>query len=328
MKREEIAEMLGEPPWNGELILKCYFRYPDTGEYIKYNHPASEVHSKLESIKLSLDIFVNAVTDLLSQINHFKGESARPEFWHRPYKQIVENLEISIQRSIVSSAMCAMALVRHTSAMKAKFGVADDYDNKLLEYFGDSGSNRFVHDLRNYFAHSRITKADWKITSSKEGRYVFFLLNPTDLDKYTKWDSMSKKFISSNPQGINVEELFESYVKAEVGFYGWLTGYLLDEYGHDVSDYLRSLRIIKKFSAESQWRLLITQYINRNVNPYMYLGQFLTNDEIERVMSLPYRSKEQVDAIIQMFDEYDACSDQLRELVYQLFKVRIPTDLH
>ncbi len=46
---------------------------------------------------------------------------------------------------------------------------------------------------------------------------------------------------------------------------------------------------------------------------YDYLLRYLTDDELERVYSLPMRSKEQVDLIIKILDDYGACNDDLRK---------------
>ena len=62
-------------------------------------------------------------------------------------------------------------------------------------------------------------------------------------------------------------------------------------------------------------------FLPKNIDPYMYFDKFLTSSEIEEVLSYPFRSKKQVDRIIEIVDEYDTCNEELRKSVYQLFGV-------
>jgi hypothetical protein len=53
----------------------------------------------------------------------------------------------------------------------------------------------------------------------------------------------------------------------------------------------------------------------------MYLDKYLSDNEIEEILSLPFRSKLQVDRIIELIDEYRCCDEELRNAAYRLFGV-------
>jgi len=75
-------------------------------------------------------------------------------------------------------------------------------------------------------------------------------------------------------------------------------------------------------NVRSTWNLLIKQvFLQKKIDPYMYLGRYLSNNEIEEILSLPFRSKRQVDRIVEIVDEYGACNEELRKAVYELFGI-------
>jgi hypothetical protein len=57
------------------------------------------------------------------------------------------------------------------------------------------------------------------------------------------------------------------------------------------------------------------------VDPYVYLERYLTQTELEGALRLPRHSREQADFIISAVDEFSACDDYIRALVYRLFGV-------
>ncbi len=321
--KNRMHDLLDEPPWDEELLRKYYFQnFRETREFVQMKHPGSLVYTSLESIRLSLDVFLNAVADMISSINSFKGKSARPGFWNRPYRQFVEELEIAIQRGIASSAMCAMALVDHTREFSKSYTIPE-YDSKINHYFSESKEHRFIHSLRRYITHIKLTKANWVVTQSNEGRNVFFLFRQMELFQWDGWNSLARVYIHEHPEGINVEELFEHYSSAVIEFHNWLRTAVMDSYGSQISDYLQYQRLMNRFDHQSHWNALLKQvFIPKKLDPYIYLDRYLTKQELESVLSLPHRSKEQVDRIIELVDEYRACTEEIRNLVYIFFNVK------
>src|SRR3990172_7010290 len=178
---------LGDPPWNEDELRRSYFQNVSyTHEVVRSKHPGAPIYAALESIRLSHDVFQNSVEDLIASINKFKGESSRIGFWNRPSRQLFDELVLSIQRGIVSSAMCAMALVDHTRDFLKEFEVSD-YENKIEKEFKNNHQHKFVHSLRRYITHVKITKAHWNIKHAREGRSVFFLLSQADLLEWSDW---------------------------------------------------------------------------------------------------------------------------------------------
>ncbi|HET7832693.1 MAG TPA: hypothetical protein VFK88_06990, partial [Gallionella sp.] len=90
--------------------------------------------------------------------------------------------------------------------------------------------------------------------------------------------------------------------------------------GHMMDDYLRCRKRIKAVSSRSFWNLIFQQVvIAGRRNPYTYLDRYLTEEELNEVNALPYGSGRQIDRIIELVDEYEACDDELRQIIYKAF---------
>ena len=197
------------------------------------------------------------------------------------------------------------------------------YNGEIEKYFSNNKLHGFIHSLRRYITHIRFTKANWVIKHSREGRTVFFLLDIETLLRFKDWDSLAKAYISKHSKGINVEELFEEYSKNVKKFHNWLFVAVFEKYGEELEEYLSYLRKIRRFSSESNWNILVNQVVKqKKLDPYIYLNQYLQDDQIEDVFSRPYRSKEQVDRIIELIDSYQICTETLKKDVYEIFNVK------
>jgi hypothetical protein len=69
------------------------------------------------------------------------------------------------------------------------------------------------------------------------------------------------------------------------------------------------------------WNLLIDHALQAGIDPYERLTQYLGKEQLAELSSVPHRTKEQIDKIIHLVDEYGACDEELRKKVYRLFKV-------
>jgi len=314
----EGSSLLGSPPWDKEHLRRCYFRDFRQTRHELDQFEGGVIFNELKSLRLSLSIFVDAVDDLMTLINRFKFESSRPEFWHQTNRHSYTQIETKIQRGMLSSAMCAMALVDHSRAFVKKYPI-DGYEEQVAACFQKDDRHRFIHSLRVGITHLGVTKANWEINVSKEGRTVSFLLRKDDLLRWNNWNAQAKSFILAHEKGVDVEALFEAYSRHVEKFHNWFRISLFNKYGATLSEYLRYLRIVNSFESQANWNLLLKQIVpQQKIDPYMYLGQYLTEEQLEDVFSLPFRSKEQIDRIIALVDVYRVCTNELREDAYRV----------
>jgi hypothetical protein len=66
---------------------------------------------------------------------------------------------------------------------------------------------------------------------------------------------------------------------------------------------------------------MMHQVLARRLDPYLYLDGHLNAAEMQEVLQLPKNSAKQVDRIIEILDEYGACDNDLRRMIYQAFGV-------
>jgi hypothetical protein len=308
-------------PWTKEQIIVSTFQDITRTLRTIDSLPGGIIASELAAVHLSLNIFLDAIYDLLSSINSFKGESERPDFWNRTRRADFERLELRIQRGVFSATMAAMALVDHSRIFAGKYPVKL-YDEEVKECFSEDPLHRFVQKFRNFMAHVRITKSNWVVKHDKQGRSVFFLLTQEDLNKWDEWDSPSKSYIASNPEGVNVEQLFDDYSKKVKLFHDWFRSQVWRIHSEELREFFYCKKTYNAVNVRSIWNLLIKQvFLQKKIDPYMYLDRYLSNNEIEEILSLPFRSKSQVDRIIEIVDEYGSCNEELRKAVYELFGI-------
>lgn len=307
-------------PWTKEqIVLSTFQNFIKTQETIE-SLSGGKISSELEAVRLSLNVFLDATYDLLASINEFKGESERPDFWDRTRRVELERLELRIQRGIFSATMAAKALVEHSRKFSEIYPV-DLYQEKVEEYFKRDSLHKFVQKFRNFMAHVRITKSNWVVKYDKQGKSVFFILRSEDLNKWDGWDATERLYITSNPEGINVEQLYDDYSRKIKFFHDWFHSKVWQKYSEELREYFDYKRIYNAVNARSAWNLLIKEALKKKIDPYMYLDRYLSNNEIEEILSLPFRSKRQVDRIIELVDEYGACDSELRKAIYELFGV-------
>jgi hypothetical protein len=308
-------------PWTKEQIVLSTFQDLVRTLQTIDSLPGGKIFSELEAIHLSLNVLLDATYDLLSSINLFKGESERADFWNKPRRTDLERLELRIQRGIFSATMAAMALVDHSRTFIKNYPV-EHYHETIKESFSANPLHRFIQLLRNFMTHVRIAKSNWVVKWDKQGRSVFFILTATDLDKWEGWDSPSRSYIESNPEGINIEQLFDDYSKRIKLFHDWFRCQVWEKNGEDLREYLACKRMYNAVNARSMWGLLLKQaFPQKKIDPYMYLDRYLSDNEIEEILSLPFRSKSQVDRIIELADEYGCCDEELRKAAYIFFEV-------
>jgi len=317
--RNEELIWNAERPWTKEQIVVSTFRDLVRTLQTIESLPGGKISAELQAIHLSLNVFLDATYDLLASINSFKGESERPALWNRTRRADFERLELRIQRGIFSATMAAMALVDHSRIFANNYPV-ELYQEKVKEYFSEDYLHRFVQLFRNFMTHVRITKSNWVVKYDKQGRSVFFFLTAADLNKWDGWDSLSRSYMTSNPEGVNVEQLFHDYSRKVKLFHDWFRSQVWQRHSEELREFLDCKKMYNAVNARSTWNLLIKQvFLQKKIDPYMYLDGYLSNNEIEEILSLPFRSKRQVDRIIELADEYGACDEELRKAVYELF---------
>ena len=155
LTKKEILEILDKHPWESENLRRVYFSDFQNTHSVINELPGGIIYSELKSLRLSLKIFLDAVDDLISSINKFKYDSAHADFWTITNKPFTDKIEVTIQRGIISSSMCAMALVDHSREFNKKYPV-NGYEDQIRKNFQKNEVHKFVHGLRSISLHTSL----------------------------------------------------------------------------------------------------------------------------------------------------------------------------
>jgi hypothetical protein len=182
----------------------------------------------------------------------------------------------------------------------------------------DGGPHIFIIDLRNLVNHVTFFGSDWSIKNAGPGQTSHFEFKAAKLLRDGDFKE-AKPYLQGQQAPIDVRDLFETYGTSVQNFYAWLMPELEVQLPPEVKDYRRCIRARRALLARSWYRILLTQMVTPETDLYGHLQRYLTPEELQEINTLPHSSKEQVDRIIEMVDEYGACDNELRKLVYKAF---------
>jgi len=105
-------------------------------------------------------------------------------------------------------------------------------------------------------------------------------------------------------------------------FYGWWLSEIETNKPVDLHDYDSLERSIYARDYNQTYKVMIHFAINNKKDPYKFLGKYIPEDVLGKILRLPNNSRLQVDAIIAHADSERLCDAELRGLLYKLFKVK------
>lgn len=308
-----------QKPWSVEDITAAIFDNSTGAREAIEKTPGGVLWNSLRSLEDTRFIFEESVSDLLDEISLFSDRSKNPAFWHRANSDQAEIHQRNVKRRLFYSTSALMALVDHARNYERSYPV-EGYGKKLSEEFSTPNLHAFLQDLRNFNSHWRIAQANWEISSDfrTKSRMARFLISKEDLLAWNGWKPDARQFIGAASEKLDIYDLFKTYRKHVTDFYEWHKGQVLEQYSVPIGEYLAYKRQYHGISKKYDWNLIVSHASN-DINPYQYLGRYLSEQQLERVLALPHRSKEQVHAIIQAFDMEDFCDDKLRGKIEAIF---------
>jgi hypothetical protein len=173
------------------------------------------------------------------------------------------------------------------------------------------GNRSFLGFFRN------LLESDWSVKDIGPAQTSHFQFKAEKLLRDGDFRE-SRRYIQAQQEPIDVRCLFESYDKSVQRFYAWLMPEIEAHLPPEVSDYRRCIRERRAFAARSWYRILLAQ-VTPDTDLYSHLPTYLTPAELVEIDALPRRSKQQIDRIIELIDEYGACDAELRVLIYKAF---------
>lgn len=319
-ERDWLATQVHAVPVPDAIFEKLVNLGPADLRHVLRHHPGDATERKYQSVRVMHSMFQQAVTDLLAQLDLFHEQSAEPGYHTRTKRHINDGIRLTICKEIMALSVAAASLEELERNANRVLSVSG-YSDMIARVF-DPHEHEFVTELRNAMAHYSAPEAASIIRWDKEGRSTDFYLDTCELKTYKKFNSRAKTFLRQAAPHILIRPLVTSYASRVRAFVTWFSDAVDASPSASMADYRRIRDAAHGNSARVTYRMLLPMFISSGVDPYTKLGDYLTPDEVKTALHLPLRSREQVDFIITCVDEFDACDDEIRGLVYKLFQVR------
>lgn len=283
-------------------------------------HPGRIFVERSASLRSVLRIFERSAKSFHKSLDRFHEEAHGGHLFRRNRRSDLEAYEQRFQELLYVFASSAMTLVDQARAVSKKVELPG-YDERVNATFASNPRHRFIHELRVDLIHVTLHQPSWQLTSGRtEASTSNFMLWPSQLARANDYTALARQYVRDHPKGIDLASLIDEYAKDVVAFHEWLHGAMNAAAGSLVDDYKRCSNRIKAVSSRSWWNILFQQVVLAGKrDPYQYLDQYLTQEELTEVSSLDLRSKTQVDRIIELVDDFGACDDKLREIIYRAF---------
>lgn len=308
-------------PWPAELVHRISFTMNDDFEEIMTHHPGHIIFNTHESIKFFIELFDDTYKELEKAIEHYHVSYKDPEFFLRGGREKHDRAVFDLNRCIFNFSTAGDAL-RNICMRQEDHYKPQGYEEHKRNYFGENKLHQFMQKLRVALHHEHFVKAGPSITyTGSECHATKLYLDCRKLLRLKKIreKDIVLKYVEDSGVRIDVQEVFKRYLVIVKDFYKWLLNQM--DMSSKFVDYRRCVLERKNTLRRQSFKIFIDQWIKSGIDPYEHLDKYLNDDEIARVKTLPHRSQGQVDRIIEFADEEGACNDDLRKMIYELFRV-------
>jgi len=312
-------------PVTNEVLDKLVWMVGQDVHDIMCHHPGYGLNRRVESLQRALETYKRCHKDLMEKLDEFDVASQDATLFGRPRANELKEYEIACRKEIFALSSAAAALVSMARHVKENV-VIPSYNETLVSNF-DSAQHEFIKELRNNLNHVTFHDSNWAIRNSGQERTSHFEFNRVKLIRDGDFNEKAQQYITAQQETIDIRCLFESYFARVDSFYAWLMSEIEERLHLEVKDFRRCLKNIHANSVKCWYRLLFKQMVGPETDLFGHLDKYLTPNELEEVYALPHCSKAQIDRIIEMVDEFDACDDELRALIYSAFGVQIDSTL-
>lgn len=320
LRRPTIS--LGTIPWTEETLIEAFWQDFQGTRQIVDAHPGRKIDRHLQSLEAVLDMFFESAQQIQQTLRIFCEEAEEGSLMRRPRRKDLESYGKRIRHLLYMYSTSAMTLVDQSRTIDRQL-IIPGYDEKVAANFKEDRRHRFIQEFRNDSVHLKLHRPGWQIALVfGEGRIGRFLLPIDQLERLGDYHSLAKEFVKANPRGIDVGELVAEYTSQVKAFHAWFKDAIAMVGAEQIADYHRCINTLNRLSSKSSWNLIFQQIvIPRGIDPSTRLDEYLTREELSLVNALEPKSKQQVDKIIQFVDEFGACDEALRLLVYKAFGV-------
>lgn len=245
------------------------------------------------------------------------------------WKEFDEHVQYTVsnpfQKDVMAFCAATIGIVDCVRRLKSRrYDLASDIDSLISRIFSDDLA-AFIKDLRNNLAHGQVVVPGWAITREAGAVTGTMRFSRAELIALGEWSGGSRRLIERySDDGIEIKPIIEAYHKKAQEFATAISALFARNKSFAEIDFYEIEDAYHKSSRQQWVNLLVTQFSNGR-NPYQFLHQFFSAQEVREILRRPNFSKEQVDFIITLKSTEVSCSDDLRQKLYALFSVKSET---
>lgn len=305
-------------PWPKEILERLSQMNIEQAHKVLEQHTGHSLSLIWQSIENLLKIFNANSIDFESSLKTFHKKAQSADFFSRRGRREFKQIHLQINKNMYNLASVAEAVFQVTQRFRGKFN-PEEYTDNFDHCYSNNKVYQFIKGLRVALNHQQFAKPHYQIRIIGETHETEFFLKSSELLSLSCFKAKAKDFISEAGDKIYVRPVFDNHKENIRKFYDWVNGQL--KVDQRFSDYQRCKLVPIKAGQRVSFSIMLQQMEERKLNPYDYLDQNFTDEELTEIRKLSPRSKVQIDRIIEFYDEYNACTGDMREKVYKLFKV-------
>lgn len=308
-------------PWNRKQIMAAMtHKFMEVQPSIDRT-PGGKIWNDLKGLDDTAWIFYTSISELIDEICIFGERSKDAEFWNKSNEKTADHYTREVKRKLYYCTSSLMTLVDISRNFDKRHKV-DGSSIKRSEIFTTLGLHNFLQDLRNFNTHWRIAEANWSIKYDMESgtRTAHFQIDKKDLLAWSNWTANAKKYIQELEDSVDVYKILATYKKQAQAYYAWHKSAVIEQNAEALQQYFEYTRIHEGLRQYQKWNMLLS-HAKSDTNPYQYLAKFLSNSQIESVLSYPKQSEQQMDALIRTVDTYQICDQNLKAKLMKVFSV-------
>lgn len=180
----------------------------------------------------------------------------------------------------------------------------------------------FMLDLRRNLSHGSVTVPGWSVTSDFKSASGAMFFDIPDLLAFGTWSAEVRPFLAGVTEGgLRISTVTAECAKGLAKLRRDLHALYYRSRTAAEDDFHRLQDLYRRCSSRQWTKVFLSPHANKGTDPYPHLPRFFTKEEVREILRRPKHSAEQVELIIALRAPQTDCDDELRAMLYKLFKV-------
>ncbi|HTA81460.1 MAG TPA: hypothetical protein VK783_00870 [Bacteroidia bacterium] len=189
--------------------------------------PENQTLEKIRHFGISIEIFNGNYNELIHHLKIHNDPRVSLALMNVDKRHLLHAYQREITRFLHNYIAASLSLRDHARnhyrELYSKNNLFSDYQGEIDKRFTRNPLAVFISDLRQYFQHYQMPGVSSRVAyKNGESDFQMTLLIPIkELQKYSKWNALSKAFLEEQTDDINLITLVSEYHDLIETFYKW-----------------------------------------------------------------------------------------------------------